>query len=306
MPNFRVPEHNDFESSRHLDVWFFVLIACLLHLLFRTIPLGLRMPPPESKNADKEIVVETWKAPPKRPSVETSRPKEQEKDDTPAPFAGEFQNRVKKQMQSTSKGRFRQGTVAVAPPQSSEQSKPAPKSGASRGNDGLTPDFLPDGKAAPGKTNELSMARLLGVQSNNPYQLPDSVAKGNQTLLNTDKVVYASFMNRIAEEIYDPWVNHARSVLMTLTDTGHRMQASTYVTKLLVVMDPHGHVLSIEVVQTCGLHDLDEAPKKAFWEREPFINPPPQMRDKDGLIRFVYEFHFELHSSLFNIVPWSI
>ena len=91
-----------------------------------------------------------------------------------------------------------------------------------------------------------------------------------------------------------PWIGFMR---------GAELSAAVYVTKLTVVLNRNGEVASLRVLKGSGVHELDEAPKQAFWDSEPFPNPPTQMFDDDGLVRFVYEFHFEWKSSGFNIVP---
>ena len=94
--------------------------------------------------------------------------------------------------------------------------------------------------------------------------------------------------------------------LKNISIMGKKLENNTYVTKLNVAMDKHGEITGIQVVASCGVSAIDEAPKKAFWEVEPFPNPPVQLIEEDGYIRLNYEFHFEWKSSGFNIVPMTI
>jgi hypothetical protein len=144
------------------------------------------------------------------------------------------------------------------------------------------------------------------ILGRSPHPLSDQIEKGNQTILNTDKVLYASFINRIAEEVYQPWVGNIQEALNNIRARGKKLENNTYVTKLNVSMDKHGEITGIQILASCGVPAIDEAPKKAFWEVEPFPNPPVQLIEEDGFIRLNYEFHFEWKSSGFNIVPMTI
>ena len=146
----------------------------------------------------------------------------------------------------------------------------------------------------------------LMIMGRSPHFLSDKIEKGNQTILNTDKVLYASFINRIAEEVYQPWVRNIEEALKTLKVLGRKLENNIYVTKLNISMDKEGEITGIQILSSCGIQVIDEAPKKAFWESEPFPNPPTQLIEEDGYIRLVYEFHFEWKSSGFNIVPMTI
>ena len=87
---------------------------------------------------------------------------------------------------------------------------------------------------------------------------------------------------------------------------GRKIEPTTYITKINVVMNESGEVVAMTVLEGSSLDELDDAPKKAFWKIARFPNPPIQLVESDGLIRLTYEFHFEWKSSFFNIVPWQI
>jgi len=214
----------------------------------------------------REIVVEPLTNSDK-PLVQTSR--SDEASDEKARFSGEFRNRVSKQMQSRHRGRFRQGDK----------------------------DRI--------ESDKEGMAQLMPF-SRTPNALPGDIESGDQTLLNTDPVLYASFINRIADEVYDPWVKFARQAISDVYHRGRKLEPNTFITKLMVNIDREGEVNSIQILQSSGIAELDEAPKKAFWESEPFPNPPTQMFENEMSVGFVYEFHFEWRTSSFNIVPWAI
>ncbi len=217
----------------------------------------------------KEVEIEKWVEPKDRSVVKTLKvPAEDSKKDESARFLGEFKNRVKKELQSPFKGRFSMG----APPRNNDI------------DDGTGPkiaDLLPFGRT--------------------PNALPNDIESSTETLLNTDPVLYASFLNRVSEEIYDAWVSFARDAVSEVTRRDRRIESNTYVTRLQIVMDRSGSVMAMQTLHSSGIAELDDAPKRAFWDAEPFLNPPSQMFKNDNIVRFVYEFHFELKTSTFSI-----
>ena len=217
-----------------------------------------------------------------KPVVKTSQLKEKLPSQGTARFAGEFDQRVEHETQSPIKGQFQEGDVFKA--------KESPEI---------------EGEGETRKAEEKSLKGYLTF-GQSPNLLPKDIPYGNQTVLNTDKVRYASFINRIADEIYQPWVEAAERALQEYALGRRKMEPNIYITRLRVTLNSEGAVTGIQVMDSCGVSELDEAPKKAFWESEPFPNPPNQLFEKDGYVRLTYEFQFEWKSSGFNIIPWKI
>ncbi len=262
---------------------WFVLIALLVHVAVLQFTF-FHQPLPnladgKTKTDDKAIEVTPYdpKTDPHKPVVQTEEAVKQEPDDKPARFVGEVRNRVKQESRAEHSGRFQQGQRIPTVP-------------------------YPSGPGEGGAREDKSFSDLLAFPQS-PNAVPGDVARGAQTLLNTDPVLYAGFINRVADEIYDAWVAHAGVAVDKVYAAGGRLGAAVYITKLTVVLNRSGEVASLRVLKSSGVNELDEAPKDAFWDSEPFPNPPTQMFDDDGLVRFVYEFHFEWKSSGFNIVP---
>jgi TonB family protein len=278
--------------------WFLILALCLHAFLLWLKPFDLPGSPfSRSQQKPKEIVIERAEdLDSQKPVVQTSKAREDEKaKDNKAKYAGEYRNRVEKETQSNRRGRFSEGAVAQGgggnptPPEPPETNEPADQ-------------VQPKKPGKPG--NGIAMHDLMAFSSS-PNALDKNIAEGDETVLNTDSVLYASFINRIADEIYDPWVSHVREAFENLGFNNRRIAPNVYVTRLNVMMDASGNITAIKVIESSGIQELDDAPKKAFWEREPFPNPPEQMFGKDGLVRFVYEFKVDNKSSFFNILPWS-
>lgn len=274
--------------------WVAFIVLGMLHLLFGRVPtsaLRVGWPAVEGRlGSTPPIEVEKY-VDSNKPVVTTSRaPEDPLLKDKEARFAGEFRNRVEQETHNPRTGRFQEGGAGKSGTPDPAQADPSNEAGE------------------PGVTKRhgnLGMSDLMPFGAS-PHRLPDDIAEGSETLLNTDSVRYAGFINRIADEVYDPWVRHARDAVTNIYQRGKKLEANIYITKIQVVMDEKGSVTAIQTLGSSGIPELDDAPKKAFWEAEPFPNPPSQMFGKEGVVRFVYEFHFEWRSSSFNIVPWQI
>jgi len=283
------------EPKSRLSLGWCFGLAIILHLTLVSIKWqGFSEPLNSSSSSSEPIEIEALPKEKRKPVVQTSKSTEEDSVSDPAEFAGEFRNRVKKQMQAPLTGPFQEGKTVGG--QHAEESEGTKKS------DG---DFAEDGELLAEKGSGPKISELM-VMGRSPHFLSDKIEKGNQTILNTDKFLYASFINRIAEEVYQPWVRHIGDSLRTLGASGRKLENNIYVTKLNVSMDKRGEITGIQILSSCGVIAIDEAPKKAFWEVEPFPNPPIQLIEEDGYIRLVYEFHFEWKSSGFNIVPMTI
>lgn len=258
--------------ASHSHVFIAFVLAAFLHLLMWHVRVSPSWVHGESTDStSKEIVLENLTD--TQQIVETSRGIEQEKRDKIADrFGSEFRNRVAEESQSPLHGKFREG--------------------------GRVEPRDPEGALSPDLSDLTPFGR-------NPHVLPKDIPLGPQTLLNTDPVLYASFINRIGEEIYDPWNRYVRGALDLLGYMGRQIESDVYITKLMVVIDKQGSVTAIQTLESCGISELDETPKKAFWDMEPFPNPPEQMFKEENTAKFIYEFHIDLKRSFFNIRPWS-
>jgi hypothetical protein len=276
--------------------WFFGL-AIIIHSLVLTVHLaGLgNLNSPETQVNSEPIEIERIPQEKRKPVVQTSKSEESVETENSAKYAGEFKNRVKKETQSSLTGLFREGK---SPGGQGDKMAEGEKKSEEK-------EFSEDEEMAQESATGPKIADLM-VLGRSPHHLSEHLEKGNQTILNTDKVLYASFINRIAEEVYQPWVGNIEEALKSIRTLGRKLESNTYVTKLNVSMDKAGEIKAIQILTSCGVTLIDDAPKKAFWGLESFPHPPVQLIEEDGFIRLVYEFHFEYKSSGFNIVPMTI
>lgn len=260
-----------------------LLVAGVFHWYLRLLPSPFKSVPLSAhellealRKKDEAIAIEPYEEKQNRKVVQTSRVEEDASlSDEKAKYLGEFKNRVKTETQGIGKGAFREGrSLPIVP---------------------VPSDTLTD------STSGIKMSELMAFGAS-PHDLGKEVGVGNQTVLNTDPVKYASFINRIANQVYEPWVVRAREAVRLLYGEGRKLESNTYITRLQVVMDSAGDIRAIQTLQGSGIDELDRAPKEAFWDIEKFPHPPEQMFKGENLVRFVYEFHFEWQTSAFNII----
>lgn len=203
--------------------------------------------------------------------VQTEKSPEDFKDGKKARWGGEFKNRVKEETRAPLYGNYRKGD--------------------SREN------IVED----PG--SDLSLSDLLSI-AKQPYKLDESIALGGATILNTERVIYASFGNRVTEAIYGLWVSYLHEFIDGMErGSEEHLPENLYVTRLQVLFDKEGGVTAVKTLRSSGIEEVDEAARRVFWDREPFENPPRQLAGEDELIRFNYEFQLDWKASFFRILP---
>ncbi len=295
------------ENSKEISLAWFLIVAALFHALLWQMGAGrfdkLSLPGRSAKKKDipEPLTIERYHDDEQKPVVRTDKAESDPKRlKEKARFAGEFDNRVEEETISPRTGKFLPGGVILQQRrgQVGEKTKPI----TPPEEDGDTVNADQEGLQG---TNGLHMSDLMQFGAS-PNKLPGDIKDGANTMLNTDGVKYASYINRIADEIYEPWVTLAQEAARLLVDGGRKFDESTYITKLGVSLNAEGNVTAIQVLQSSGFSVFDEASKKAFWSSEPFPNPPQQLFDQQRRIKLVYEFHFEWKSSFFNISPRRI
>lgn len=274
---------DDRKKNPHPPV-FFLLVALAVHLwlLSRHLPADFQTLSTEVNSSQNPIEITPAED---LPVVATERSHDSSSKKEKAKYAGEFTQRVEKQTRSAKVGPLRQrsGMFAEAEPR-----------------------FPQDERGEEGEKRKAPRLHDLMDPGSSPNEVSDSIALGDRTLLDTDEVFFASFLNRIADEIYQPWSSYLREAMQEYAVTGRKLSAREYITRLGIEMNESGRVTAIRILKSSGVTELDEAPKRAFWERDPFPNPPERMRRPDGSFQFVYEFHFELNTSRFSIIPSAI
>lgn len=118
--------------------------------------------------------------------------------------------------------------------------------------------------------------------------------KGPQTTLTTREFLYYTYFKRIKGRIQQHWEPSIKKKITKMVTQGRKL-ASTQDrrTKLLIVLNNEGNLISVQVVRDSGVQDLDEAAIEAFKAAAPFPNPPTGIVEKDGTIKIRWDFVLE-------------
>lgn len=118
------------------------------------------------------------------------------------------------------------------------------------------------------------------------------VEEGTESVLNTDRFRYASFFNRVRDQVAQHW--DPNGVMARVDADGRTYGRRTRKTLLHVKLDPKGAIQKINVMKDCGVLELDKEAIRSFHQAAPFVNPPPEMVDAStGLIEFDFMFILE-------------
>jgi TonB family protein len=121
------------------------------------------------------------------------------------------------------------------------------------------------------------------------------VDDGDINQLNSRRWKYASFFNRVRDQVAQHW--HPEVVHAARDPDGSRYGRQTRVTRLLIRLNPDGSLKAIKVDQPSDVDFLDEEAIRAVRTAAPFANPPQQLVDPEtGFIDFGFGFIFEIES----------
>jgi len=120
----------------------------------------------------------------------------------------------------------------------------------------------------------------------------DDVANGDETSLNAKRWVHATFFNRLKRSVRQNW--DPGSVWRRRDPTGQVYGFKSRVTGVRVALSLSGALAKIVVTQPSGVSELDDEAVHAFNSAAPFVNPPKELANADGLIVFEFGFYFEI------------
>ncbi|HEY6098278.1 MAG TPA: energy transducer TonB, partial [Anaeromyxobacter sp.] len=164
---------------------------------------------------------------------------------------------------------------------------PAPSPGAGEGGERRAGAPSDNPLIAPG-----TLARIAGGPAPDHLQ---GIEEGEGTFLNAKGWKYATYFNRIKQQVAATWDPltplEARDPDRTMFGYKDRF------TLLGVTLDDTGHLKSLVVEQTSGVEFLDRAAMTAFRTAQPFMNPPRGIIDAQGEIRFSFGFFLEVGRS---------
>ena len=240
------------------------------------------LPEPEEEELDGQI-------------VEIAPPDKQQRPEE-ADFLAEYNSTVPEESVDP---RFRVDRKVTAPTYSDEDAQDAeddfdvnveePSTGALAGR----ADFLPDRYSLyPNQTSPWDFTNAEGLQApvpssqrreeqsgspSNDY-LPE-VASSDRTALNAHEFLYAAFWNRVKQLV-------SFYADQTLANARPRtaVRGSKYELRLKGAIATDGTLVAIDVVESCGIREWDEAIREAFQLAAPFPDPPRGAADSSGHI----------------------
>ncbi len=117
------------------------------------------------------------------------------------------------------------------------------------------------------------------------------VKEGAFTALNTNQFTYYSFFSRVNEQIRTRWVDRVRQFAGRQGPREMQLLAQyERLTEIEILLSPEGDFIKGVVLRSSGYPDLDQTGIDAFRNAAPFINPPKEMIDEQGMIRLTYSF----------------
>ncbi len=118
-----------------------------------------------------------------------------------------------------------------------------------------------------------------------------SVKPGNQTALNTARVPFANYLNRIHNRIHPIFAEGFLDSLDSLPDS-HPLNRQEITTNLEIVLDKEeGRIQRMGVTKTSGVTAFDVAALESVQRAQPFGPPPREIVSPDGNVYFHWEFH---------------
>lgn len=117
---------------------------------------------------------------------------------------------------------------------------------------------------------------------------------GVETILSTKEFKYYTYFNRVRKQLSQHWEPKVRDKLTKMFRQGRTIASNQdRTTKLLIVLDPRGVLVKVQLVSDSGVKDLDEAAMESFKSAAPFPNPPKGIIDPDGTVKIRWDFILE-------------
>lgn len=274
------------DRARRFPIYF-IAISVVFHFLAFVILPKVKLPEPE---ATEETIVEIDPALLEKLEEEVQRQivltEKSQNRETPkdSKYLGETNQTVEKETKAKRIDTFQQG---AAP-------RPAPRPKLSLKD--LTP-MKPQTQPMEKGDYEMAQRRPMTEEQDRSGAAPATndylkdVTEGDRTLLNTREFVYFGYYYRIRQRLEQSWNTRLRSVLMTYMRSGRKLATDkNYITRLVVVLDRHGKIKAVKILEESGARDLDDAAIEAFNRAGPFPNPPKGLIEKDGLIKIRWDF----------------
>ncbi len=276
-----------------------ILLSLLFHfLLVWAAQYAVFLPKTQtSKPITVEILEsqsETEKLKAKQIVRESLAPEKLKSEDTKDPlrFLSAQTQRVKQQtkalLSGMTKNRSAQNEVEKTPEQKPQPASSTKSVSKFRDHQGTLNAFLPQYKKTPNLPKDLHTDKGLSTIGE---ALPQDVAVGSFTALNTDRYLYYSFFSRIEELIRFRWESAIHDIIDSTPPDRFKFNASgLWNTNIEIWLKPSGEFHSAHLMKESGFRGFDQAAAQAFIQARLFPNPPKEMVEADGLIHLKYSF----------------
>lgn len=115
-----------------------------------------------------------------------------------------------------------------------------------------------------------------GLSATNDYV--EEVALGDFTHLNTVEYKHYGFFHRIRQKLEQFWGKTLHEKANNIFRSGRRLPASdNLITSVQVTLNPKGEIISVKIMGTSGVRELDDAAVESFNQAGPFPNPPKDL-----------------------------
>lgn len=119
----------------------------------------------------------------------------------------------------------------------------------------------------------------------------ESAEPSLMTQLNTREYKYYGYHKRIRTQLDQWYESKLRDQMKKILSQGRTIAAEDNKrTQLLIILNPQGNLVGIQVMGASGVRELDDAAVEAFKKAAPFPNPPKGMIDADGTIKVRWDF----------------
>ena len=189
------------------------------------------------------------------------------------------------------------GEAVEAPPDPNGDLAPPGRDGPARASGGVNagnPVVSPrrsNGAPPSLVPSEQQIARAIG---NGTQDYLKDIDEGSETALNAKKWKFASFFNRVKQQVRDHW--RPAEEYRRRDPSGSIYGQNDRYTLLRVQLKPDGSLANVALETPSGVEFLDDEAIEAFKQAQPFPNPPKQLVES-GLIEFRFGFFFELSGS---------
>ena len=255
--------------------YFFVLSSALIHMfLYGGLDLLSHFYQSKNPPKPKSVEVTILDSSPQKSQQNTRQVVEQDKkqlnDEIPkdAKFLGRHNQRVVEQTKAAATGKFKHMGKLPSLKQ-------------------LRPGFSFTAKS------QHQQSQMVGQESQSPDHLKD-VKTGIQTLLSTREFVYYAYYQRIRTKIRHHWEPLIRDKVRKVFKSGRSIaSARDRITQVIIILNPQGSLINVQILGESGVKDLDDAAIEAFRAAEPFPNPPKGIVEGDGTIKIRWDFVLE-------------